>query len=497
MESIIKCCVPGCDGYSKTKHVSFYGVKPEWNRPILGYINSCTRSNSSKAKECTKLRSNVICGRHFHLCTVRESSLTTTIYFPHLKISVERESQRVLRNLQERQVQVYRSEDIAISSEVTFPKIAEPEVRLNRWKKITVPKVPTRHNDHNYALSLEYIQFLKHDYDRVKEENSRFKTKTENLINAYEKEIERLKLVNHDLIKSNIKDVTSRVEFPFRLIADNEQTLKFYTGFSSKQSFKSFLDLIGPKYYEARLKENSENVQYLRKQYIACEEQLMLILCRLRLGLMHNDLAYRFNISMTTISRIVPFWTKLLSSVLVEESHRLDKEQTPDGLDRRRNKIILECHEIFFESTPQVKVVDLTGKKVYGRAKALIEVSANGFVYNVSDLFPAHISDKEIIESCKFCETGEGSEGLRMGYAAEKKAKEKGNEKKGRIGRFTALQTHIQRILGFIKGFKILKGTFPNSVFSQAQVNTLWKICCFLINFINKPLLTTTEVVKS
>jgi hypothetical protein len=94
MESIIKCCVPGCDGYSKTKHVSFYGVKPEWNRPILGYINSCTRSNSSKAKECTKLRSNVICGRHFHLCTVRESSLTTTIYFPHLKISVERESQR-------------------------------------------------------------------------------------------------------------------------------------------------------------------------------------------------------------------------------------------------------------------------------------------------------------------------------------------------------------------------------------------------------------------
>jgi hypothetical protein len=112
-------------------------------------------------------------------------------------------------------------------------------------------------------------------------------------------------------------------------------------------------------------------------------------------------------------------------------------------------------------------------------------------------LFPAHISDKEIIESCKFCETGEGSEGLRMGYAAEKKAKEKGNEKKGRIGRFTALQTHIQRILGFIKGFKILKGTFPNSVFSQAQVNTLWKICCFLINFINKPLLTTTEVVKS
>jgi hypothetical protein len=46
---------------------------------------------------------------------------------------------------------------------------------------------------------------------------------------------------------------------------------------------------------------------------------------------------------------------------------------------------------------------------------------------------------------------------------------------------------NIERVFRDVKTFRILKQVFPNTMFDK--LNEIWKVCCFLVNFIDEPLL--------
>ena len=49
------------------------------------------------------------------------------------------------------------------------------------------------------------------------------------------------------------------------------------------------------------------------KKKLSLEQEFLLIMMRLRLGLLQEDLAWRFQVSDTTVSKVVTTWTTLLS----------------------------------------------------------------------------------------------------------------------------------------------------------------------------------------
>ena len=90
---------------------------------------------------------------------------------------------------------------------------------------------------------------------------------------------------------------------------------------------KSFIDVIKPsaekmrtwsRVQRGRAKKPVEGIVddevfvNMKKQSLAIEDQFFMWLCKVKLGLFDQDLAVRFNISISTVSRTIITWSNFL-----------------------------------------------------------------------------------------------------------------------------------------------------------------------------------------
>jgi len=101
------------------------------------------------------------------------------------------------------------------------------------------------------------------------------------------------------------------------MLQDSDQ-LKFYTRLTSAQ-FMCLWNFLGPsvnklQYWNAdvELPERSPSKRPGPKRKMTPKNELFLTLMRLRMGYLHEDLAYRFEISVPLVSRIVITWIQFL-----------------------------------------------------------------------------------------------------------------------------------------------------------------------------------------
>ncbi|XP_014349768.1 uncharacterized protein LOC106705292 [Latimeria chalumnae] len=142
------------------------------------------------------------------------------------------------------------------------------------------------------------------------------------------------------------------------LKADGKQ-LRFYTGFSSYERFTAFLDFVmgDPALCAARLRGGSSEAVVAAgpQTTLSREDQLFLVLIRLRLGLLLQDLAYRFRVSESTVSRLWLSWTELIHARLMQ----MPIMYSPKYVDAFHPKravlhqgvplVLLECTDLHFE----------------------------------------------------------------------------------------------------------------------------------------------------
>ena len=128
------------------------------------------------------------------------------------------------------------------------------------------------------------------------------------------------------------------------------------------------------------------------------------VLVRLRLGLLEQDLADRFNLSSTTVSRIFCTWINFLFVKLqkiplwppreVIHSHmpKVFRELYP------MTRVVLDATEIRVEkpSLPDVQPMTFSTYKNHNSYEALIGISPSGAIIFVSQLYSGSISDKEL-----------------------------------------------------------------------------------------------------
>lgn len=109
---------------------------------------------------------------------------------------------------------------------------------------------------------------------------------------------------------NRLKMPKERHHFCIEDIQDNDKMISFYTGFVSYQVFSAFFEFLGPVVDNLNYWGSKEQVLQRRRRSrkLKPKNQLFLVLVKLKLNLKLNDMAYRFGVSTSQVSRYITTW---------------------------------------------------------------------------------------------------------------------------------------------------------------------------------------------
>lgn len=133
-------------------------------------------------------------------------------------------------------------------------------------------------------------------------------------------------------------------------------------------------------------------------------DEMFMFLVRLKLGLFEQDLAHRFQIHLSTVSRKLNTWSNYLYFLLGTQMIWPTREDVdihmPDGFKELypSTRVILDCTEIFVQTPSSLLLQSqlYSSYKSSTTLKGLIGITPHGAVSFVSSLYSGSISDKEI-----------------------------------------------------------------------------------------------------
>lgn len=349
-------------------------------------------------------------------------------------------------------------------------------------------------------------------------------TPREDRISELEQLVKNLKQENEEQQKE-ISDLNRKVQqcsFSIQRFKNNDSDFEFYTGFSGYSTFKAFYDYLRPACERLRYvgscntKEQTDNQEKCGpKRFLSPEEELFLCLVRLRLGLLQRDLADRFHISVSHVSRIwitwLDFLNRYLRSIPIWPSQSYARETMPQSFKESypNTRVIIDCTELYIEtpSQPRSQSATFSTYNNHNTGKGLIGISPRGDLTFVSELYAGNTSDKQLTNDCgilKLLEPGDehmadrGFEieedpphGVSLNIApflGEKDQFSEEDEIKTR--RIAKHRIHVERAIQRIKSFRILKHDLPIAM--AADLNKIWVICSYLTLFF-RPLIQEHE----
>lgn len=341
--------------------------------------------------------------------------------------------------------------------------------------------------------------------------------------------VDKALLSRIELLEAENKDLNSKLSkvarktFSVEDVAGNDDLVKLYTGFTTYSVFLAFYEFLGPSVNELAYRGVSQRAQKRqRRRKIDSLNQLFLTLIKLRLNLRNKDLAFRFGICESLISRYVTTWISYLYHHLKEVKWMPEVEQVRATLPHSFQQAysttfaIIDGSELFIQTPSDLQLQSSTWSsyKHHNTAKFLIACTPNGCICFISPLYVGSISDVELTRVSGFLQELEGKDGISVmadrGFTIKDQLKKINVElnippfldgrqqlpadevKRGR--QIASLRIHVERAIGRIKQFAILQGNFPLSM--VRQVNQIVCVCAWLTNFhpaLIPPPLTSSE----
>ena len=326
------------------------------------------------------------------------------------------------------------------------------------------------------------------------------------------------------ILKAKIEDLEQQVEdfkesrFGAENISKDPELLTFYTGFVSKERFDSFYSWVEPyaktmmKWSQIQRGRGKENYKRRRSSgnfALSLYDQLFLFMIRLRLGLLGTDLGVRFNISTSTVSRIILTWSNFLYTMLGQVPIWPTTAQIKDSMPEcfkniyPKTRVILDCTEIKVQR-PSSKVLNsefYSAYKSHTTLKCLVGIAPHGAVTFVSSLYQGSISDKEITRRSgilSLIEEGDevmADKGFLIQdllepkkatltippFLSRTKSLQFTSKEVTETQQIALLRIHVERAIRRIKEYQIFDKVLPLSL--AGSVNQIWTICCLLTNF--------------
>ena len=237
--------------------------------------------------------------------------------------------------------------------------------------------------------------------------------------------------------------------------------------------------------------------------------QLFMTLMKLRLNLRERDLAYRFGLAVSVVSKYFITWVRFLYNHLREVDWMPTAEQVKATLPHvfkeqyANTFIIIDGSEVFIETPNDLQLQSSTWSnyKHHNTSKFLVGCTPNGAVSFISDLYVGSISDIKLTTISGLVDKLNGKSNISVmadrGFTIRDQLKTIGVdlnippfiEGRGQLpasevleGRkIASVRIHIERVIGRIKNYSILKGTLPISL---ARIsNHIVCVCAWLVNF--------------
>ena len=135
---------------------------------------------------------------------------------------------------------------------------------------------------------------------------------------------------------------------------------------------------------------------------LSLEQEILLTLMKLRLALLTEDLAFRFDVSSARASSIFITWIKLMSkelSVLIIWPSRSQVRKTLPKV-----RCIIDCFECFTETPSGLDLAATTWSqyKHHYTFKALVAITPNGAISYVSPTYGGRAADIFIVKDSGF-----------------------------------------------------------------------------------------------
>lgn len=311
------------------------------------------------------------------------------------------------------------------------------------------------------------------------------------------------------------------VPFGIDQIKHDDRLISFYTGFSSYTVLMAFFHFLGPAvdklHYWGTMTEPRKRHRLTK---ISPLDLLLMTLVKLRLNLKVKDLAFRFGVSSAAVSRYFTTWVCFLYQHLKEIDWMPTVEQISGTLPPAFREhypstyAIIDGSEIFMETPTDLYMQSSTWSsyKHHNTAKFLIACTPNGCISFISPLYVGSISDVELTRVSGLLESLQNKAGISVmadrGFTIKDMLQDIGVElnippfmegrqrlpaKEVREGRqIASVRIHVERAIGRIKTFSILKQTLPISL---ARIsNQIVCVCAYLSNF--KPVLVPGETLS-
>ena len=297
--------------------------------------------------------------------------------------------------------------------------------------------------------------------------------------------------------------------------------LKFYTGFVNYSVLMNFYAALAPtactmttwaqhKRLTVR-KSVSEFRETCNSTALSLMDQFFLVLVRLRTGMLELELADRFCVSQTTVSRILVTWLNYLyiylGSVPIWPSRKIIDKHMPEIFkpDYVRTRVIIDCTELYVQ-TPSSLCLNselYSNYKSNNTLKALIGSTPSGAVSFVSSLYSGSISDKELTKQCGLIDLLEAGDGVMAdkGFVINdllqpsmccliippflSSYSQFTQDEVIATKSIANRRVRIERAIRRVKEYHIFDRTLPLNLVGCA--NQIWTICSLLTNF-NGPL---------
>ncbi|CAN7939034.1 unnamed protein product, partial [Ixodes hexagonus] len=375
-------------------------------------------------------------------------------------------------------------EEQASCEDAGNPSENERSKRALFWSTLQTPAPPTRQDEEITKLQQE-----------LKKARAR--------ILALEREV-------HILTEKCSRIENPKDSFCIEKFNDSDEDFLFYTGLSCYGLFRSFLTYLGPASCDANAEEETELQQTAtrgRPPSLSTKNQLFLVLVRLRLGLLQQDLAHRFNIHQSNVSRLFTTWINFmylrLSELPLWPSRAVIDKNMPESFKQKypRTRVIIYATELKCEvpSSFVLQSETFSPYKSTDTFKGLVGISPDGLVTFVSSLATGRISDKELVRKSGFLslpfEEGDvvmADKGFTIGDLLEPLKVKLNIPPLLRNGQFseseileteaiTSLRIHVERRIQRIKSFHIFDRRIPLTI--SPIMNQLWTVCVILTNF--------------